>query len=290
MTRKKILIIGAGFVGEAVGKVFLNKNHNVIFTDINPQVITKLRSQNLPVLHPQEITDQIFDFDFLFFCIQTPTKKGKVDLSYLLKGIKYYAKFISRSKKYQVCIIKSTVPPETTEKKLIPLLEKFSQKTAGKDFGICVNPEFLREKSAYEDFLNPKVTLIGKYDDVSARKLKELYKNFSAPLYIVSAKEAEMAKYIHNIFNALKISYFNEFRRISKVAGVDPELIYPIVAQSAEGMWNPEYGTQNKGPFEGSCLVKDLGAFNGWLKQKKINSKLIKDIYQINEVFSIKRG
>ena len=171
----------------------------------------------------------------------------------------------------------------TTEEVVIPILEEYSGKNAGRDFGICANPEYLRERCAEEDFSNPWIVVIGELDKRSGDLLQEVYHWVDCPIYRIPIKEAEMQKFVHNLFNANKISFFNEMRLVCQQLGLDCEKIFPLVAQSAEAIWNPLYGTRDLGPFGGSCLPKDTIAFLSWAKKRGMEIPLVDAVLKVNE-------
>jgi len=177
------------------------------------------------------------------------------------------------------------VPPGTTENVLIPILEKHSGKKAGKDFGVCMNPEYLREVSNEEDFKNPWIITIGELDRRSGEMLEEICNHSSCPIVHVSLKEAEIQKYAHNLFNACKISFFNEMRIVCEAVNVDADKVFELVAKSAEASWNQKYGIRDFGPYGGSCLPKDTTAFSAWAKEELENPMpLLKAIIKVNEI------
>ncbi len=154
-----------------------------------------------------------------------------------------------------------------------------------------MNPEYLREETAYNDTLNPWIILIGEYDKKSGDTLELVYKdNFSCPLYRCGLKEAEMQKYVHNLFNTAKITYYNEMRQIANHIGVDVDKIFKYTAISCEGMWNPKYGIKNKGPFDGSCLPKDARAFFHWAQARGLDASLLKTVIDVNNKLVNKLG
>jgi len=149
-----------------------------------------------------------------------------------------------------------------------------------------INPEYLREKTAVKDALNPRLVVVGQLDKKSGNRLMQFYKDFSCPKYRVSLSEAEIQKYIHNIFNANKVVFFNEMRLVCQRLGIkNPQSIFSLVTQSAEGVWNPEYGIKNLGPFEGNCLPKDLQAFLSLTKNKGLKTHLGKSLLRQNKHF-----
>lgn len=262
----KIAIIGSGIVGQATGKGFIAKGHNVIFCDINPETLAKLENQGYKVC-PPNLLKQEKDVKAYFLPVSTPTIDGKLKLDFLESAVANLgAGALKKNNDYCVVVVRSTVPPNTVEGLLIPLLEKYSGKKAGKDFGVCMNPEYLREDSNEEDFKNPWIIIIGELDTTSGEMLDEIYGPHDCPIAHISIKEAEAQKYIHNLFNACKISFFNEMRMICETVNVDADKVFDLVAKSAEASWNPKYGIRNFGPFGGSCLPKDTAAFLAWAK------------------------
>lgn len=256
----KLHVIGAGFVGQATGKGFLNHGHEVTLIDIDEAKVAILRAEGLNALAPDDVQETA---QVSLLTVNTPTHEGKINLRYIKSAAKDLGRRLATTKDYHVVVIRSTVVPGTTDD-LIAIIEQHSGKVAGKDFGVCMNPEFLREKNAEEDFAHPWLVVIGELDRASGDVLATLYEDFGCPIHRVSIVEAEMQKYVHNVFNAVKISFFNEMREVATAAGLDAEKIFPLVAKSAEGMWSPEYGIRPFGPFDGSCLPKDTRAFLAW--------------------------
>lgn len=291
MNKPSVCIVGPGVVGQATGKVFAEKGIRVGFLGVVKEQIEDLRKQGYNAFTKDEIFDRNNDFDITMFTVPTPTVKGIINLSILEQTSIDLGKRLKDSNKYHLVVVKSTVPPLTTEELVIPLIEKYSGKKIGKDFGACMNPEYLREVSAYKDTLNPWMTLIGEYDKKSGDMLESVYTGiFDCPLYRCEIKEAEMQKYIHNIFNAVKIAYFNEMRQIAKQIGVDSDKVFKYVSLSCEGMWNPNYGTKDKGPFDGSCLPKDTSAFLHWAKTRKYDAALLQTVIDVNNNLANKLG
>jgi UDPglucose 6-dehydrogenase len=158
-------------------------------------------------------------------------------------------------------VVRSTVPPTTTLEKIRPLLEETSGRVVGESLGLAMNPEFLRQVSAAQDFLEPWLTVFGTAGETEAAILGELYAPFQAPIVAVDCTTAELIKYANNLYNATKISFFNEFHRVCQVLGLDSDVVGRTVALSAESMWNPAYGTRGGWPYGGACLPKDTAAF-----------------------------
>lgn len=266
-------IIGAGFVGQATGKGFLAKGDQVRFVDIDEAKVARLRQQNLPAFTPQAAA-ALEGPDIAMLTVNTPTRDNAIDLTWIRTAARDLGVRLRQQHKYQVIVVRSTVVPGTTEQ-LMHVIEEASGKQAGKDFGVCTNPEFLREQTAENDFAHPWLIVIGEGDTRAGDVVARLYADFECPVHRVTIREAEFQKYVHNVFNAIKITFFNEMREIAHATGVDAERIFPLVAKSAEGIWNPMYGLRDLGPFDGSCLPKDTQAFLSWARQHDQRAPLL---------------
>lgn len=271
----RIWIVGSGVVGQATGRGLLRGEHAVTFVDIDSKKIEQLQAEGLTAVTPTAARGLTEPADLIMLSVPTPTVKGAIDTRYLQEAATEVGRWMKDADHYQTVVVRSTVLPGTTEELVQPLLEKYSGKKAGRDFGVCMNPEYLREKTAATDFAAPWIVVIGQGDERAGDVVAEAYQGFSrqsggqaCPVYRLTIREAEFQKYVHNIFNAVKIAFFNEFRVIGQQAGVDVEAVFPLVAKSAEGLWRPEYGIGDFGPFDGMCLPKDTQAFLHWAEQR----------------------
>lgn len=258
----KITVVGGGFVGKATGRGFTQHEHEVTFVDINQERVDHLRLEGYNAVTPSEYSKIISDVTM--FCVPTPTQGSSIQFEYLKKAVSDFAHLLKNHDGYHVVVVRSTVPPKTTRKLVIPLIEKISGKKAGKDFGVCMQPEYLREKTADADFERPWFILIGQLDDKSGDVVEKIYLPFDAPIERCEIEEAEIQKYVHNLYNAAKIAFFNELRVIFKKEGWNADAMFRATAESCEGIWNPVYGLRDFGPFDGSCLPKDTRAFLDW--------------------------
>jgi UDPglucose 6-dehydrogenase len=279
---KSIFMVGSGLVGQATGKGLAAKGFDVTFIDIDPAAVSRLRREGYRAFEVYELPKPAADV--LMVSVPTyPLNRAENGLDLIKAASTSIGSWLSRINKYCLVAVRSTVLPGTTEEVIIPILEEYSGKSAGRDFGICVNPDYLRERCAEEDFLNPWSVVIGELDKNSGDLLQEVYYWVSCPIYRMPVKEAEVQKFVHNLFNATKISFFNEMRLVCQQIGLDCERIFPLVAQSAEAIWNPLYGTRDLGPFGGSCLPKDTVAFLSWAKQQDIETPLVQAVLKVNE-------
>ncbi len=282
---RNILIIGAGIVGGATGMGF--KDHNVAFVDISEQVISNLTANGFKAYHPSNIPEEAYDF--VFVCLPTPYdyNRNEQNMSIVKSSVSMLKKIIENSIKPTI-VLRSTILPGTS-RSIINSLERMNVKE-GKDFYFCVNPEFLRSKSALEDFMNPWAIVIGADNNTAADNLTLLYKDFieESKIYRVSLEEAELIKYVHNFFNAAKISFANQIWFIARKFGIDGNKIMSIVSETAEGSWNKRYGIKGGIPYGGYCLPKDTKGFLAWLKSNDISAPLLEAVDEINDSIKIK--
>jgi len=271
----KISIIGTGYVGLSTGVGLAKNGNHVICFDIVKEIVQKINSKE-PTFHeplmPEMLEDAVsrgllkatLDLDFAitnsdvtFLSVPTPSKAdGSIDVSYIREASISLGKALKK-RGYHVVVVKSTVLPETTETVVLPELEKFSGKKCGKDFGLCMNPEFLREGSALNDFLKPDRIIIGEFDKKSGDVLNDLYKGFNCPIIRTNIKTAEMIKYVSNSFLATKISFSNEMGNLCKRIGID---VYEVMrGVGLDKRISPHFLNAGIG-FGGSCFPKDLNA------------------------------
>jgi UDPglucose 6-dehydrogenase len=286
MAKKKISIIGSGWVGTAIGKGFTGIGYEVIFYD----VIDK----HLPNF-TKNINYAIENSDISFISVPTPTAPNGIDLSYVKKASENIGKALSSKDDYHLVVVKSTVVPGTTEKVVIPILEKYSGKRARDDeIGVCMNPEFLTEisgswskdKGYKKDFFTEDRIVIGEHNKKSGDMLEGLYKPLNKPIFRTDLKTAEMIKYASNCMLATKISFWNEIFLICKELGVDSQAIADIVGQDPR---IGKYGTVHGRAFGGKCLPKDLKAFVSFAERYQ-NARLLKAVDEINEDMKKKYG
>lgn len=258
----RVAVIGSGFVGQATGMGLSKHGSNMVFIDVDEQKVGALKKDGFEAFLAHEYTK--ITTDVTMFCVPTPTQAGEIRLDYLEAAVKAFAERLKTHKDYHVVVVRSTVSPKTTREVVLPLIEKVSGKKAGKDFGLVMQPEYLREVTAKADFARPWFILIGQFDEKSGDVIEKMYRSFDVPIERCSLEEAEMQKYVHNAYNAAKIAFFNEMRLICRAEGWDADMIFRATAESCEGIWNPLYGLRDMGSFDGSGLPKDTRALLGW--------------------------
>ncbi|GAG11959.1 unnamed protein product, partial [marine sediment metagenome] len=253
-----------------------SKGHNVACIDIDKDKVDMINRAEPPFyegqlaesldtyvrqranLRASSDYEEVLSSEVTFICVDTSSDSGEnADFTHVKQSTKRIGEALSRKEGYHVVITKSSVVPGTTEEIIIPLLEQYSGKRVGKDFGVAVNPEFLQEGRALHCFLNSDRIIVGEYDQRSGDYVQRIYNGFDAPILRTGIRTAEMIKFASNAFLATKISFINEIGNLCKKLGID---VYGV----AEGMGHdPRIGRSflNAGiGFGGSCLPKDLEA------------------------------
>jgi len=274
----KIGIIGAGIVGKATGMGLATLGNSVVFYDLHESKLLSLKAEGYKTT--TNMKDVICLSDVVFVCVPTPTTDGQIDLSYVEDCAKNIGKALRKTKRYVVIAFKSTILPQTTRTKLLPVLERYSGLRAGVDFGVCMNPEFLRQKSALVDFLSPDRIVIGELNRKSGDVLQDVYSAFHCPIIRTSLDTAEIIKYASNLFLASKISFFNEIYMVCKKLGLNAKNVSDAASLDKR---IGKYGVNGGRPFEGACFPKDLDAFITFVSEKGINPKLLRAVKKVNQ-------
>jgi len=297
-----ISIIGIGYVGLVTGACFAKLGNNIICVDIDKKKIDLINRGISPIYEEglEELlakykgkikaTDDckyaIQNSEVTFICVGTPSKKhGNINLSFIKDAARNIGKQLRKKDEWHLVVVKSTVLPGTTKNIILPLLENHSGKKAGKDFGLAMNPEFLREGRAVEDFLEPDRIVIGFYDEKSRKVLRKLYKDFPCPIVETSLSAAEMIKYASNAFLATKISFINEIGNICKKIGIDAyEVADGIGLDKRIGRAFLDSGIG----WGGSCFPKDVRALITWIKKMGEKPRILESIFKVNELQPLK--
>jgi UDPglucose 6-dehydrogenase len=301
--RLRISVLGTGYVGLVTGLCFSELGHEVLCIDNVQEKVRLLKRGRCPIHEPgveellakhlgqgtfkvEDNTDGLLGTDITFICVGTPSRKdGSMDLTALHEAAEDLGRALKAKKKYHVVVVKSTVVPTTTETVVLPALERSSRKKAGRDFGLAVNPEFLKEGSAVDDFMHPDRIVIGALDKKSARAVRSLYKPFGCPIVEVTLSTAEMIKLVSNSFLAAKISFMNEIGNICKSLGID-------VREVAKGMGydkriGPQFLRAGCG-FGGSCFPKDVSSLAAEAENRGLDPIILKSILDVNKAQPIR--
>jgi UDPglucose 6-dehydrogenase len=289
-------VIGTGYVGLVTGVCFAKLGHQVICVDIDKEKIRKINNGVSPIF--EEGLDRLLltykdkisattDYstalqksDITFLCVGTPSlKNGHIDLTFVKESTKQVAAVLKNKNRYHLVVVKSTVLPGTTHKVILPLLEHYSDKKVGTDIGLAMNPEFLREGVAVQDFLQPDRIVIGSCDERSKTTLRELYKGFSCPIVETSLSAAEMIKYASNTFLATKISFINEIGNLCKKLGIDTYAV--ATGMGLDRRIGRPFLDSGIG-WGGSCFPKDVDALITWAKEIKEPARIIESVKDVN--------
>jgi GDP-mannose 6-dehydrogenase len=295
-----ISIFGLGYVGAVTAVCLGHKGQCIVGVDVNPLKTATLQSGKTPIVEARvedlarechqagrlkattNAAEAIRSSEISFICVGTPSQRnGKLDLQGIERVCQDIGTALRSKNTFHWIVLRSTVLPGTTEKVLIPALEKFSGKRNGIDFATCFIPEFLREGSAVADFFDPPFTILGTTVSVDPVPLRALFEWSKAPLYQTSASSAEMVKYMCNAFHALKVDFVNEIGTICKHAGVDTEMVAEIFMSDTHLNVSRAY-LKPGFAFGGSCLPKDLRALNYLGKELDLQLPLLESLLPSN--------
>jgi GDP-mannose 6-dehydrogenase len=274
----KILAWGLGYVGTVTAACLAEMGHEVVGVEPNLTKVQAFASGRSAIKEPQldSLVGQAVAAgrlcamqkgahfvpwaDVSAICVGTPSASdGSPVLTHLCEVVREIGQGLTRAERYHVVLLRSTVLPGTTRQTLLPLIEAHSQRSSGADFGLVVNPEFMREASAVADFHSPPYSVIGQLDTRSGYVAAELYRGLAAPVHTVSLEEAELLKLTSNAFHALKVGFANEVGRLCDRLGLDSHAVMRLVCADTKLNISPSY-LKPGFAFGGSCLPKDLRA------------------------------
>jgi GDP-mannose 6-dehydrogenase len=273
----KISVFGLGYVGTVFSGCLAKDGHQVIGVDPNITKVELINKGLSPIIEKDipEIIKKVVEngsfkattdalsavqqAEISLICVGTPSRlNGALDLKFVRSACEEIGAAI-KDIDYHIVVIRSTMLPGTMHELVIPVLEEFSGKKAGVDFGVCNNPEFLREGTAVYDFYHPPKTVIGETDEKSGDILASLYADLPGPMIRTDVATAEMVKYTDNVWHALKIGFANEIGNICKAVGLDGHEVMDIFCQDTKLNLSPYYMKPGFA-FGGSCLPKDVRA------------------------------
>jgi GDP-mannose 6-dehydrogenase len=291
----KISIFGLGYVGTVSGvdpvrtKVdLINSGQTpIIEAEINEIIGSSTRSGKLQATDDPAFA--ISETELSFVCVGTPSQpNGNLDLRFIRRICEQIGGALRHKSARHTVVIRSTILPGTMRTIVIPILQEFSGKEAGKDFGVSNNPEFLREGTAVKDFRRPPKTVIGELDSASGDLLASIYEGIDAPLIRTDIESAEMIKYVDNCWHALKIGFANEIGNLCKTLGIDAHAVMDIFCQDRKLNISAAY-LKPGFAFGGSCLPKDLRAISYKAKMEDLQLPIITSILHSNEI-QVARG
>lgn len=293
----RISVIGTGYVGTVSGACFAELGHDVICVDIDRSKVDLINAGKAPIYEDglselmekhagkkiratSDYDSAVMNSEVSFICVGTPSDiDGNIDLGIVRAASASLGDALRKKKSYHVVVVKSTVVPETTEKVVLPIIEEHSGKKAG-DFGIVMNPEFLREGKAVHDFMNPDKIVVGSLDKKAGDIVASLYGGLKCEVTRTNPRTAEMIKYVNNSFLATKISFSNEIGNICKELGIDT---YEVMKAVGKDFRIGSYFLNSGAGFGGSCFPKDVKALIGKAHEIGYEPLLLKSVIEVNE-------
>jgi GDP-mannose 6-dehydrogenase len=297
----KIAVFGLGYVGCVSATCLARRGHEVVGVDVDPVKVDLVNAGQTPVLEPglaelvREQTSSgrlsatvdplhaVTTTDMAMVCVGTPsTSNGSPNFEALERVAESIGRALATSERGKTVVVRSTVVPGTTGELVVPTIERSSGLRAGDEFGVAVNPEFLREGSAIADFDNPPKTVIGELDRASGDAVAVLYEGLPAPVFRVPLRVAEMVKYVDNAFHAVKIAFANEIGVLCRASGIDPYELMPSFLSDrslniSEAYLRPGFA------FGGSCLPKDLRALVHIARRADLELPLLESVLPSND-------
>jgi len=298
----KISVLGLGYVGTVVAGCLARAGHEVIGIDTEPRKVELVNAGKSPIIEKEldqviaqqveagrlsastEVTVAVQQSDLILVCVGTPSRSnGDIELRHVRHVCEQIGAALRAHPGAPVVVVRSTLIPGTMRELVIPTLEASSGRHAGTDFGVCVNPEFLREGTAVHDYLNPPKTVIGELTRASGNLLASVYAGIPAPLIRTDIETAEMVKYADNAWHALKVGFANEIGNLCKALQVDSHRVMDIFCQDTK-LNLSSYYLRPGFAFGGSCLPKDLRALLHKAKSLDVSLPILAAVLPSNEL------
>jgi GDP-mannose 6-dehydrogenase len=298
---QRVGVYGLGYVGCVSAVCLASRGCRVVGVDVNRDKVESLKRGRPPVVEENigDLTAQVvaagmltvttdahaavLSTDVSLICVGTPsTQGGGLSTKFLEQVSSEIGAALAEIDRWHVVVYRSTMLPGTCENLLIPKLEDASGKRAGVDFGVCLNPEFLREGTSVRDFLDPPKTVVGETDQRSGDTVLQLYEGLPGPRFRVPIKVAEMTKYVDNSFHALKVSFANEIGAICSSLALDSHTVMDIFLADTKLNISPAY-LRPGFAFGGSCLPKDVRALTHTARRNDVDVPLLANVLNSNE-------
>lgn len=298
--KPSVSVVGLGYVGAVSTACLSDLGHRVVGVDLDPTKVAAIGAGLTPIHEDQlgdllragvdkgliaatdDLVQAVLATDITFVSVGTPTAAdGGCDYSYIVSAANKIGQALSLKSDYHIVVMRCSIPPGTTMNVMVPEIEKASGKVCGQDFGVCFNPEFLREGVAVEDFRAPPKTVIGASDDRAAQTLARMFAPVDATPILTSIETAEMVKYVDNVWHATKVTFANEVGRLCKPLGVDSHDVMDIFVQDTK-LNLSSYYLKPGFAYGGSCLPKEVRAVAHIAQQAGVDLPLISNLGRSN--------
>ena len=297
----RICVLGLGYVGTVSAGCLAQEGHEVLGVDPEPRKVDLINAGKTPIIEKDigpiiqrqvaagrlrattDVAAAVGQADLSLVCVGTPSRaNGDIELKFVRRVCDQIGAALRHNQGAPAVVIRSTMLPGTMREVVIPALEASSGRRAGVEFGVCINPEFLREGTAVHDYFNPPKTVIGELNRASGDLLASLYERITAPLIRTDIETAEMVKYADNAWHALKVGFANEIGNVCKGLEVDSHRVMDIFCQDTK-LNLSSYYLKPGFAFGGSCLPKDLRALLYKAKTLDVSLPILSAILPSNE-------
>ncbi len=298
----KIAVLGLGYVGSVTSACLAKLGHHVTGVDPNEFKVQCLKRGESPIVEKDlpgliatavregrltatlDFVEGVRDADLVLVCVGTPSRDdGSLDLSHVAHAAGEVGQALRAHPHRSVVVFRSTMLPGSVDTALAPRLEEASGLVVGRGFGVCYNPEFLREGTAVADFFGAPYTILGVHDRASAAPLEELYGAIEGEIVVTDMRTAEMLKYVNNSFHALKVTFANEIGNLCKKEGIDSHEVMRLFCKDTKLNLSPYY-LKPGFAFGGSCLPKDLRAITHRARERNLEVPVLDSILRSNEL------
>jgi GDP-mannose 6-dehydrogenase len=296
----RVCVIGLGYVGAVTAVCLARDGHSVLGIDLDPVKLDLLRRGQPPIIEEglhdvtraaaesgrlevaDRVDERIAACDLIFVCVGTPSApNGSQNLGAVERVAEQIGSALKSASGFPVVVVRSTIYPGTTDSVVRPLLEKASGKGANRDFGLCFQPEFLREGSSIKDYYTPPFTIVGSDSPRAIEPLRQLFGALPCEFIVTDTRNAEMMKLACNAFHALKVSFANEIGRLGRSLGVDAREVMDLMCKDRSLNISPAYMKPGYA-YGGSCLPKDLRALQYMAKRNDVELPLLAGIAHSN--------
>lgn len=298
----KISVFGLGYVGVVSAACLAEDGHTIIGVDPHETKVGMINNGRSPIIETEvdelvakavalgrltartDAARAVAETDLSVVCVGTPSlANGSLDLRSVRSVCEEIGRAIAAKRDYHVVLMRSTMLPGSMRDIVLPTLQNASGKIPERDFGVAINPEFLREGTAVYDYRNPPKTVIGHTDKRTADLVGNLFRDVAGPVVMTDLATAEMVKYVDNVWHALKVGFANEIGNIAKALGIDGHSVMEIFCQDTK-LNLSSYYLKPGFAFGGSCLPKDLRAFTYRARSLDIKVPILEAILPSNEL------